>query len=179
VSLNLEAGRARFGGSCGSDDEGESMVVANARVQGVRDLDRVRTVDVANRHRDRGIDAAMVNLVSVEGTSDDEERNVLRLSDNAQPWIPESRHRTLRQARCQTAQTQRGRSSPHSRHPCTPLIRPIFNVHQFTAPASTTPLTLHTGPPPPNTTNCSATPWRFPTSIRQRPRLAERERDTF
>jgi hypothetical protein len=85
VSLNLVAGRARFGGSCGSDDEGESMVVANARVQGVRDLERVRTVGVENRHRDRGNDAAMVRLKSVEGTSDDEGSDMLSLSDNAQP----------------------------------------------------------------------------------------------
>lgn len=38
------------------------MVVANARVHGVRDLEMARTVEVDRRHRDRGIEAAIAGL---------------------------------------------------------------------------------------------------------------------
>jgi hypothetical protein len=39
--------------------------VANARVLGVRDLGIVRRVELAKRHRDRGIEAAIVENVSM------------------------------------------------------------------------------------------------------------------
>jgi|TARA_R110002003_G_scaffold122_7_gene11060 hypothetical protein len=36
------------------------MVVANVRAQGIRDRGRVWKVDAERRHRDRGIEAAML-----------------------------------------------------------------------------------------------------------------------
>lgn len=60
VSLKRVTGRARLGGSCGSDDCGESMVVANVRI---RDLETFRTVVVDSRHRERGIEAAIMSLI--------------------------------------------------------------------------------------------------------------------
>jgi hypothetical protein len=41
------------------------MVVANDRVLGVRDLEIVRRVELAKRHRDRGIEAAITRDVSM------------------------------------------------------------------------------------------------------------------
>jgi hypothetical protein len=65
-SLNDVAGRARFGGSCGRDDDGESMVVANAREHGVRDREMGRNVDLDKRHRVRGMEAAMTKSMYVQ-----------------------------------------------------------------------------------------------------------------
>jgi hypothetical protein len=66
VSLNRVTGRARLGGSVGSEDCGESIVVANARVLGVRDREMVVRVDVESRLRDRGIEDAIVKCVKIE-----------------------------------------------------------------------------------------------------------------
>jgi hypothetical protein len=51
------------------------MVVANVRVHGVRDRDMLLTVGAYNRHRDRGIEAAIAMMDPVEwGKSDDGEK---------------------------------------------------------------------------------------------------------
>jgi hypothetical protein len=65
-SLNLVAGRARFGGSWGSEDCGESMVVAKVREHGVRARWRVWKVDLEMRQRDRGIEAAIMKIICVQ-----------------------------------------------------------------------------------------------------------------
>jgi hypothetical protein len=52
-----------LGGSCGSDDCGESIVVANARVHGVLDLEMVWKVEAESKHRDLGIEAAIMDIL--------------------------------------------------------------------------------------------------------------------
>lgn len=162
------------------------MVVAKAREHGVLDRGTVRRVEVERRHRERGIEAAIMKLcIQRKKKRKCGQQSVESSSYSSQPSIPENGRRIQGRARAgarrQTAQTQlRGRSNPHSRHPCTPPSRAIFNVHQFTAPTRTpsehailpASCTLHP-------TIAARGPGHLYCVVQQRPRLAEQERDTF
>lgn len=193
LSLNCVDGRARFGGSCGSDDCGESMVVANVRVHGVRDRDMLRIVGAYNKHRDLGIEAAIVVCVYVK-----EERAMLwrrlltllslGLSDlllslqypnvGIGPWATHAKERPPHQV-SNRANTSAAAAAHIRGHPCTPASRPSStyteSLRQHTQLPSPYPLYLLRQPRP----IAVWEPGAFTNLIGQRPRLAQSERDTF